>query len=175
MVCNFDAIRLSYGIEVTNLDDPKVTSLMIISAKVSDHTSLTQLTKLSKAYWGYPTEQMQKWATELTIPPNYIRDNIVYKLIQDKEIVGYYSLIQIDRQTIELDNLFIHPNVIGKGMGSLLLQDAINRSKDGGYTRMKLYADPHATKFYLKKGFEVVGQLETVIPNRFLPIMQRIL
>ena len=24
MVCNFDAIRLSYGIEVTNLDDPKV-------------------------------------------------------------------------------------------------------------------------------------------------------
>ena len=148
---------------------------MIISAKASDHNTLTHLTRRSKAYWGYSTEQIQKWAKELTITPSYITDNLVYKLIQDKKIIGYYSLIQIDPQTIELDNLFIHPNVIGKGMGSLLLQDAINRSKDGAYTRMKLYADPHATDFYLKKGFEVIGQLETAIPDRYLPIMQRIL
>ena len=148
---------------------------MIISAKASDHTTLTHLTKRSKAYWGYSKEQIQKWNKELTITANYITENTVYKLVQNKEIIGYYSLIQIDQQTIELDNLFIHPNVIGRGMGSLLLQDALNRSKEDGYTRMKLYADPHATKFYLKKGFEVVGQLETAIPNRFLPIMERIL
>lgn len=148
---------------------------MILSAKDSDHTSLTQLTKLSKAYWGYSAEQMKKWSTELTITPSYIKKNIVYKLIQEKEIIGYYSLISIDQQTIELDNLFIHPNVIAKGIGSLLLQDAIDRSKLGGYHIMKLYADPNATDFYLKKGFEVIGQLETAIPDRFLPIMQRIL
>ncbi len=141
----------------------------------SDHISLTHLTKLSKAYWGYSKEQMKKWDKELTITPSYITDHSVYKLVQDKKIVGYYSLISIDQQTIELDNLFIHPNVIGKGMGSFLLQDAIDRSKKNGYTSMKLYADPHATEFYLKKGFDVIDQLETSIPDRFLPIMQRIL
>ncbi len=148
---------------------------MIISAEVNDHIKLTHLTKLSKAYWGYSEEQMEIWSSELIITPEYITKHKVYKLLQYENIIGYYSLIVIDQQTIELDNLFIHPNVIGKGIGSLLLQDAINRSKLDGYSLMKLYADPHATDFYLKKGFEVIGQLKTTIPDRFLPIMQRIL
>ena len=148
---------------------------MIVSAQVADHINLTHLTKLSKAYWGYSEEQMEKWSTDLTITPSYITKNIVYKLIQNEAIIGYYSLIAIDQQTIELDNLFIHPSVIGKGIGSLLLQDAINRSRLDDYSLMKLYADPHATDFYLKKGFDVIGQLKTTIPDRFLPIMQQIL
>lgn len=148
---------------------------MIISAQATDHSQLTQLTKLSKAYWGYSEKQMDKWSTELTITPDYITAHRVYKLLQNKNILGYYSLITIDQQTIELDNLFIHPSVIGKGIGSILLQDAINRSKLDGYHVMKLYADPHAADFYLKKGFKVIGQFKTNIPDRFLPIMQRIL
>ncbi len=148
---------------------------MIISAQANDHIQLTQLTKISKAHWGYSREQMEKWSKELTITPDYIAKHKVYKFLQNENIIGYYSLIVIDQQTIELDNLFIHPSVIGKGIGSTLLQDAINRSKLEGYSVMKLYADPNVTDFYLKKGFEIIGQFKTSIPNRFLPIMQRIL
>ena len=147
--------------------------MRIISATTSDRQILTQLTQQSKAYWGYSKEQMEKWTADLTLSPNYISENIVIKLIQQEEIVGYYALLHKEANTVELDNLFIHPSVIGKGYGSLLLQDAIERSIQLGYTSMVLYADPHATDFYLKKGFAIMGRLKTSIPNRYLPKMEK--
>lgn len=115
----------------------------------------------------------EKWEADLTITSDYITKNIVFKLLINQEIIGYYSLIPIDATTIELDNLFIHPAHMGKGYGSLLLEDAITKSQEKGYTTMKLYADPHATDFYSKKCFVIIDKLETAIPNRYLPIMEK--
>jgi len=146
---------------------------MIIPAQPTDHQYLTQLTQQSKAHWGYSKEQLKKWEADLTISPDYITTHTVFKLILNSEIVGYYSLKEVNNNTIELDNLFIQPAQIGKGYGGLLLKDAIMKSKQKGHSIMKLYADPHATDFYLKKEFVITGKLETSIPNRYLPIMER--
>ena len=114
--------------------------MRIISATTSDHQILTQLTQQSKAYWGYSKEQMEKWAVDLTLSPNYISENIVIKLVQQEEIIGYYALLHKDANTVELDNLFIHSSAIGKGYGSLLLQNAIETVS---YTHLTLPTTPY--------------------------------
>ena len=146
---------------------------MLLPAQPKDHQLLTQLTQLSKAHWGYSAAQMTAWSEDLTISETYITNNLVYKKVENGHIVGYYSLVLQDEKSILLVNLFIHPAEIGKGYGSLLLAGAITTAKAQGYATITLHSDPHATAFYEKKGFEVVGQLPTAIPNRFLPIMTK--
>jgi len=134
--------------------------------------SLTALTFRSKAHSGYSAEQMELWCEDLTITTEYITEHEVYVLLQNGELIGYYSYFKIDTSTVKLDNLFIHPTHMRKGLGRLLMDDFMNRAKQAGFQKITLDADPHAESFYTKLCFTIVGQLESSIPNRFLPIME---
>ncbi len=149
--------------------------MKIISATPNDHRELTQLTFQSKAYWNYSTDQMDEWREVLTIKPEYIAQNQVYKLVSNHQIIAYYSFFSKSERSVLLDNFFISPKYIGKGFGRLLLLDFLERAKSEGNTSVSLYSDPHSEQFYLYFGFEVIGQENTSIPGRFLPIMRKML
>lgn len=140
-----------------------------------DHIALTILTKLSKNHWGYGAEQIKLWADDLTVSAEYIESNYVFKLCIDDTIIGYYAYCFEEdkgKQTIVLDNLFINPEYIGKGLGKYLMEDFLKRIDKENWESIVLYSDPNAEKFYHKLGFEVIGQKETSIPGRFLPKMK---
>lgn len=142
-------------------------------ANSNDHEILTEITKKSKAFWGYSEEQMTQWNDALTITKEYIQTNFAYKLIQENQVIGYYSYFNSEAAIIKLDNLFILPEYIGIGIGNQLMQDFLNRIKENrDIKKIVLDADPNAEKFYQKFGFTTIGQLETSIKNRFLPIME---
>lgn len=145
---------------------------MILRAVPEDHSALSELTKKSKAHWGYSAAQMAEWDALLTITPEYISQNITYKLVLEAKLTGYYSFLSSDTEIIILDNLFIDPEFMGKGYGKLLLDDAIKKVRNMGYKSTKLEADPNAECFYHRFGFVTTGQAETSIPGRFLPIME---
>ena len=146
--------------------------MTIEKAKITDNETLTEITKKSKAYWEYSVEQIQKWDKSLTISQDYIRDNKVFKLVEKGLIIGYYSYFLKDEKVIELDNLFILPEHIGKGFGKYLLLDFLNRIKETGIEKITLDSEPNAEEFYAKMGFVKVGEFETSIKNRFMPIME---
>jgi len=133
---------------------------------------LTELTIRSKAYWNYGAEQIEKWRSDLTISPKYIDENEVYKLLINDELIGYYAFIDLGEKTVTLDNIFIDPKYIGKGYGKVLMEDFLDRIQKIGFKKVILKSDPNAEKFYEKLGFKVVGQSESSIKNRFLPIME---
>ncbi len=147
--------------------------MKIEKANSCDHEILTTLTKKSKAYWGYSEEQILQWDTNLTISAAYIEDNCTYKLVKDNTIIGYYSYFIIEEMTIKLDNLFVLPAYIAKGFGKHLLDDFVKRVKDKKFKKIILDSEPNVEKFYIKMGFTKVGQFETSIKNRFMPIMER--
>lgn len=149
--------------------------LQILEAKETDADNLTQITMRSKGYWGYTMDQMKAWEADLTISPNYIQDNSVFKLLEDDVVVGYYSYFPTAPETIKLDNLFILPEQIGKGFGKYLLDDLSTRARNLGYRSILVDSDPHATVFYQKMGFRIINQLESSIKNRFLPIMEKVI
>jgi N-acetylglutamate synthase-like GNAT family acetyltransferase len=146
--------------------------MIIQEANITDNEILTSITKKSKAYWGYSAEKIQKWDKNLTISQDYIRDYNVFKLIENGLIIGYYSYVFKDEKVIELDNLFILPEHIGRGFGKYLLLDFLNRIKETGIEKITLDSEPNAEDFYAKMGFVKVGEFETSIKNRFMPIME---
>lgn len=144
----------------------------IIKANTHDYRVLTDITKKSKAYWGYSDEQMKKWSNLLTITEEYIQNNEVYNLIINQSIVAYYSYFEIEKDSVRLDNLFVSPENIGKGYGKLLMNDFILKIKKSEAQRIILDADPNVQKFYESFGFVKIGEIETSIKDRFLPIME---
>lgn len=145
----------------------------IIQANTDDHIILTEITKKSKAYWGYSEDQMNEWSNLLTITKDYIKNNKVYKLCVNNSVVAYYSYFNIEENSVRLDNLFVLPESIGKGYGKLLMTDFILKIKQSKRARILLDADPNAQKFYESFGFTKIGQIETSIKDRFLPIMEK--
>lgn len=144
----------------------------IIKAGIADSEILTAITKKSKAYWGFSEDILKEWEHLLTITKDYIGKNEVYKLVQNDQIIGYYSYFSTDENTIKLDNIFILPDFIGKGFGKILMNDFLKNIKQLGINKVTLDAEPNAEKFYKTFGFETIRQLESSIKDRYLPIME---
>ncbi len=146
--------------------------MLITRATSEDYKILTEITKMSKAYWGYSDELMDTWSDALTITNDYIDANHVYNLLIGDLVGGYYSYFYTDENSIKLDYLFVLPKYIGKGIGKKLMNDFLKRVKTDKHQKITVDSDPNAEKFYEKIGFVKVGQIETSIKDRFLPIMQ---
>jgi len=145
----------------------------IVKANKADYYELTELTKKSKAYWGYSSNQIKERNEDLTITEKYISENYVYKLILKDQMVGYYSYININDKKVKLDDLFVLPKFIGNRYGDHLMKNFISRITESGFKLITLDSEPNAEDFYKKFGFNVVGKLESSIKNRFLPIMEK--
>ena len=146
--------------------------MVIEKANNTDHEILTQITKKSKAFWGYSEEQIEIWSTFLTVTSGYIKANAVYKISVEDQIMGYYSFINQDEKTIKLDNLFVLPEYIGKGLGRLLMEHFLMNIDKTDTKTMTLNSEPNAELFYSKLGFVKVGEIETSIKDRYMPIME---
>ncbi|KIO52292.1 GNAT family N-acetyltransferase [Flavobacterium hibernum] len=146
--------------------------MTIEKANTIDHEILTEITKKAKAYWGYSDEQLVKWSNNLTITQDYIKRNDVFKLVNNNIIVGYYSYFSEEEKSMKLDNLFVLPEYIGKGFGKYLMTDFLNRMKEIKIEKITLDSEPNAELFYSKMGFVKIGEFETSIKNRFMPIME---
>jgi ribosomal protein S18 acetylase RimI-like enzyme len=145
--------------------------MKIERATINDNEILSDITKKSKAFWGYSEEQILEWNDNLTISKNYIESNYTFKLLNENTVIGYYSYI-IEKPGVKLDNLFVLPEYIGKGFGKYLVDDFLTRMRNQKIKKITLDSDPNAEEFYLKIGFKKIGELETSIKNRFMPIME---
>lgn len=146
--------------------------MTIEKANINDNEILTELTKKSKAYWGYSNEQIEIWSELLTITKVYIETNHVFKLVLDSKIVGYYSFFITNEETVQLDNLFILPDYMGKGFGRELMNNFLSQLESSNTKKVILESEPNTEKFYSKFGFTKVGEVETSIHGRYLPIME---
>jgi ribosomal protein S18 acetylase RimI-like enzyme len=149
--------------------------MVIEKANSNDTIVLTELTKKSKAFWGYSDEQIEIWSEQLTISKAYIEEKEVYKLLIDGHITGYYSYFNEYDSKIRLDNLFILPDFIGKRLGKILMDDFLVRLAHTGAKKVILEAEPNAEGFYAKFGFVKIGEIETSIKNRYLPVMELVI
>jgi len=136
----------------------------------SEAEALTQLALASKRYWGYPEEWITLWTDDLTISSKYIEKNMVVVAEENTDMLGFVSIIQDDGYF--LDNLFIHPTHIRKGIGEKLVSIALNWCRQRQIKQLHLYSDPHSKGFYEKTGAVYVGEItSSKIAGRTLPLM----
>lgn len=139
-------------------------------ANGSDATTLSRISRASKAYWGYPKQWLDLWKEDLTITPAYIRNNHLFKVLVEDRVVGFCSL-EKHLDFWEIGHCWVLPEYIGQGLGTSLLQYALKKSVPPG-SRLRVISDPNALPFYKKFGFRVVGSVGSQPAGRSLPLLE---
>ena len=144
----------------------------ILRASPEDAAELTEIALQAKAHWGYPQRWMDLWRITLTIDPGTIRDQEVFVALQDGRRVGFYALIG-HPPALDLDQLWVRPEWIGRGFGRALVEHALARAAALGASRVDVQAEPHAEGFYLRMGARRVGEFSYELDGqpRILPKM----
>ncbi len=147
--------------------------LEIRRALPEDADTLTQIAMSAKGHWGYPQRWMQIWKTELTFDPEYFLENESWKASLENQAVGFYTLLEKDR-VAWLENLWVRPAQMGRGIGSSLLQHALGMSRGRGDHVLRLESDPNAIGFYQRMGMHQIGERHSEVEGqpRILPILE---
>ena len=146
---------------------------MIRKAATDNSEVLTHIALAAKRHWGYPEHWIKHWEADLTISPEFIRDNHVYVFEQGDEIRGFYALC-IANERAELEHMWVSPEYIGTGIGKELFLDAMERAAQMNVSEVELSADPNAAGFYEHMGAEKIGNVDSSVDGqtRIIPRMK---
>jgi GNAT superfamily N-acetyltransferase len=117
-------------------------------AAPEDYERVRELTLESKAHWGYDREFVRTWAEGLTFESE--RERWVAEV--GGEIVAWAALVPPADGVAVLDDLWVDPAWLGRGLGSRLFRLAADRARELGAERLELGAEPNAVGFYEKLG-----------------------
>ncbi len=132
---------------------------------------LSDLAFASKAYWGYSDEFMANCRDDLQVPTESCDAGLVSVAVDAGRLVGYYRLSGQSPDG-KLDDLFVDPTYIGKGVGRELIEAASVQSRKLGFTALEIHSDPNAENFYLHIGAKKIGETPSgSIPSRMLPLL----
>lgn len=157
-------------------------NINIRKAIPSDSEALTEISFKSKRFWNYPDEYFEIWRHELTISKEYIIQNDVFIAEENGIAVGYYSIVENENdfwsgkvfvmKGIWLEHIFILPEYIGKGIGTLLIQHAKVVCKDMDCSKLYIFSDPNSRGFYEKIGARFIKESPSSIEGRTVPVFQ---
>ena len=145
---------------------------MIRAALPADAARLGEIAAAAKAHWGYPPAWLAQWRAALTLTPaDVTRWTVQVATDATGTRVGFAALSPAQPRW-EVEHLWVHPTVIGRGVGRLLLRDALRRAHAAGDVGLAIDADPHSAAFYLRCGAQPAGAVPAPMPgapDRTLP------
>ena len=148
-------------------------NLQIKRAKPEQADALTQIALAAKRHWGYPERWIEIWKPQLTFSPEYFEENESWVAETNNRPIAFYTLLEKEGNA-SLENLWVSPAFIGKGVGKKLFLHALESAGQRGYKSLQLEADPHALGFYEKMGMKKIGERVSQVEGqpRILPIME---
>ena len=132
---------------------------MIRNASTEEAQTLTTIALDAKRYWGYPESWIRHWESDLTITPEFIRDNHVYVDEEDGEIRGFYALC-VSGEKADLEHMWVRPAMIGTGIGKELFLDAMECAAKLKVNAVEIASDPNAAGFYKRMGATQIGEID---------------
>jgi len=114
----------------------------------ADHERLLELAFESKAHWGYDRDFVRRWAHDLSFESGEER----WVAETDGAIVAWAALVPPAGEVAILDDLWVDPTWMERGLGSRLFRLATERARELGAKRLEWGAEPNALGFYEKLG-----------------------
>ena len=147
--------------------------LKIRRADPEEADTISQIAFTAKAHWGYPERWLEIWKPQLTFRPEYFEENESWVAETNGIPIAFYTVQEKDGNAW-LDNLFVAPTFIGKGLGKTLFLHAAEICRQRGFRALQLEADPNAAGFYEKMGMYKIGARHSQVEGqpRVLPIME---
>lgn len=140
------------------------------AADLREGERLREIAIASKSYWGYELDRVRQWAALGDFSSEGLRRKEFHVAEVDGEAVGWAALIP-KGNVCWLDDLWIEPQWIGRGIGTLLFQHAAKRGRELGAARMEWEAERHAIGFYEKMGGRHLRDSEPGAWGRVNPVM----
>lgn len=84
--------------------------------------------------------------------------------VEGGTVVGFATTVPIDGG-LELEDLFVEPDRMRRGMARRLVEDLLDRARTEGVEHVWVTANPHAMAFYTAVGFVP----DSTAPTRFGP------
>jgi GNAT superfamily N-acetyltransferase len=131
---------------------------------------LREIAIASKSYWGYDLERVRQWAAHGDFSPQGLRKKEFFIADITGAAVGWAAIIPRE-EICWLDDLWISPEWMGRGLGTLLFQRAATRARELGVLRIEWEAEPHAIGFYEKLGGRFLRDSEPGIWGRVNAVM----
>ena len=126
-------------------------------AKKGEETRIFDLVKTVLSDFGLVTNIESTDRDLSDIDKFYFSSNGWFSVIEkDKEIIGSYGLHRINNHTCELRKMYLLKEYQGQGLGKLMMEDALRRAKELGYTQVILESNKLLDKalgLYKKYGF----------------------
>jgi GNAT superfamily N-acetyltransferase len=76
------------------------------------------------------------------------------------QVVGFATVLE-GGEEVELEDLFVEPAWMRRGVATALVRDALERAHEAGARRLAVTANDHALAFYLACGFVEAGRVAT--------------
>ena len=148
-------------------------NLQIRRATPEQAEELSRIALAAKAHWDYPQRWLEIWRPQLTFRPQYFGENEGWVALVGETPVGFYTLQEKDGIT-SIENLWVSPEYMGKGVGKALFLHAVELARQRGNTTLQLEADPNAVPFYEKMGMHQIGEYQYELEGqpRSLPVME---
>ena len=151
--------------------DGALDEVSIRAAAASDLDRLREIAGHGKRFWGYDQSLVDRWLALGDFTPEVFAVKDTFVAIADDEIIAWSSLI-LRGDLCWLDDLWVAPRWIRRGVGRRLFEHAVGYAKTAGAAVMEWEAEPFAVGFYEKMGGRHVRDSEpSAIWNRSLPVM----
>jgi len=116
---------------------------------------------------------MSVFRRELTLSEESIQELIASEVaVINDEIVGYFTIRKHADKVVELEHLFVAPTMFRQGVGSTLLRKARETALSLGEPTLTIIADPNSAGFYERAGAVFVGDHQSSISGRTIPIYE---
>jgi GNAT superfamily N-acetyltransferase len=126
------------------------------------HTKrLREIAFAAKAHWGYDRDLVRAWAEGIDL------DDGRELLVED----GAWASVRVRGEVCWLEDLWVEPAAMGRGLGRLLFERAAALGRERGCTRMEWEAEPNAIGFYERMGAAYVRDGDVTEWGRVLPVL----
>jgi len=135
---------------------------LIRSAKPDEAYALESLQRRSSDVWVEYRAQLAAHPDAITPPHRAIAEGRVRVAVDATGLlVGFSVVLPVENGRCELDDLFVEPDWMRRGVGRMLVHDLASRAVAAGATHVDVVANPNALGFYSRRGFEVTGHTST--------------
>lgn len=138
-------------------------------ARPEEASHLEALQRRSAAVWEEDRAVLEAHPDAIAVPADAIRERRLRVAVDPADRpLGFALVLPVAEGECELDGLFVEPDVIGRGLGRLLLEDAARRAQEAGARELFVVSGPGAQGFYERHGFRLLD----AVPTRFGPALQ---
>jgi GNAT superfamily N-acetyltransferase len=147
-----------------------VINVHIRAGRPEEADVLREIAIAAKSHWGYDRTWVRQWVEGGGFSDEALRGREIYVAEIDERPVGWAASVS-KGDVCWLDDLWIDPSWIGKGIGSRLWQHVAERAVDIGALRLEWEAEPNAIGFYEKMGGRYLRDSDSSEWGRALPVM----